>query len=111
MQKTGIVFNTYDENHKGLCAKGYVYCQVCELVIAEEYLSEKAGETASANKPFEINVRAVFAFMGIGCGFNAIQDWTTMINLPNCLSKFAYQGLKEKIIIGSKETFDELLTE
>ena len=110
-KQTGIVFNTYDEKHKGFCAKGYIYCRGCELVIAEEYLSEKAVETASANEPFEINVRAVFAFMGIGCGFNAIKDWTTMINLPNCLGKFAYQGLKEKIIIGSKETFNELSME
>ena len=105
-KQTGVVFNTHDEKHKGFCAKGYIYCQRCQLVIAEEYLSEKAGE--ASNESFEINVRAVFAFMGIGCGFNAIKDWSSVINLPNCPSKFAYQGIKEKISKGSKETFDEV---
>ena len=105
-KQTGVVFSTHNDKHKGFCAKGYVYCQKCQLVIAEEYLSERAGE--AANESFEINVRAVFAFMGIGCGFNAIKDWSSVINLPNCLSKFAYQGIKEKLIKGSKETFDEV---
>ena len=95
-KQQGIVFNIHDEKHKGFCAKGYVYCQNCEQIIANEFLSEKAGETESANESFEINVRTVFAFMGLGCGFNAIKDWTAMINLPNCITKFTYQGIKEK---------------
>ena len=44
--------------------------------------------------------------MGIGCGFNAIKDWSSVINIPNCLSKFAYQGIT--LIKGSTETFDEV---
>ena len=102
------MFNIHDEKHKGFLAKGYVYCQNCEQISANEFLSEKAGETESAIESFEIYVRTVFAFMGLGCGFNAIKDWVAMINLPNCISKFAYQGMKEKILIGSKETFNEI---
>ena len=41
----------------------------------------------SSKRPFEVNTRAVFAFMGIGCGLSAITDWSTMMIMPNCLNK------------------------
>ena len=107
-KQTGMVFKTHDEKHRGFAAKGYIYCKKCESVVGEEYLSEKAGESQTPNDPFEVNVRAVFAFMGIGCGFNAMKDWSTLMNLPNSPNKFTYRGVKEKIVTGSKETFNEV---
>ena len=106
----GIEFDTYEEKHMGFCAKGYVYCGSCETVINEGYLSERIGGSHSTNRPFEVNTRSVFAFMGIGCGYTAMRDWSTIMNFPNCPNKYAYQSTKEKLISASKETFDEVAT-
>ena len=77
----------------------------------EGYLSERIGGSHSTNRPFEVNTRSVFAFMGIGCGYTAMRDWSTIMNFPNCPSEYAYQTTKEKLITASKETFDEVATQ
>ena len=51
----------------------------------------------SSKRPFEVNTRAVFAFMGIGCGLSAITDWSTMMDMPNYLNKTVYQKHKPKL--------------
>eukprot|EP00795_Rhopilema_esculentum_P009798 gene9798-18360_t len=105
-----IVFKIHNNKYEGFCAKGYVYCEACENVVKEEHLSEKVSDSQSSNESYEVNARAVFAFMVIVCGFNAIKDWSTKMTLPNFPSKLAYQSVKEKIVTGSKEIFNEVST-
>ena len=83
---------------------------VCQSKISEEYLSERVDRSESTQKPFEDNVRSVFAFRGIGCGYNAIKDWASMMNLPNSPSKDAYATVKDKLFIGSGKAFEEVAT-
>ena len=46
--------------------------------------------------------------MGIGCGYSAIRDWSTVMNTPSYLSKLAFQSAKSNIISGSRESFEEI---
>ena len=74
----------------GFCLKGKVACTMCDEVIGEEYLSERVGNTTSPNVPFEVNMRAVIAFCGIGSGYSAMKEWSSMLNMLSCLSNQAY---------------------
>ncbi len=48
------------------------------------------------------------AFRGIGCGHSAMQEWCSMMNMPNCLSKLAFQNMQDKGLQGSQSTFQEV---
>ena len=108
--KTGVIFDTVKGKDMGFCSKAFTYCSLCQSKISEEYLSERVDRTESTQKPFEVNVRSVFAFRGIGCGYNAIKDWASMMNLPNNPSKDAYATAKDKLFIGSGKAFEEVAT-
>lgn len=76
-QHTGRDFSIY-------CS---LYCNSCEQVVIESYLSDRVGGTATQNAPFEVNVRAVLAFMDIGCGFSAMKEWSSDMNFPRVGNK------------------------
>ena len=88
--------------------KGKLFCSNCEQSFAESYLSERVGGSQSSKAPFEVNLRSTFAFMGIGCGYSATRDWSTVMNTSSYMSKLAFQGSKNNIIAGSRESLEEI---
>ena len=67
----------------GLAAKGLLNCDSCSDVIAESYLCDRFEDSESnSNDSFDINVRSILAFRGIGCGYESIQQWLALINMP-----------------------------
>lgn len=104
----GIKFSLIEGKEKGFAVKGGLFCSHCEETIAETFLSERVGGSKSSKAPFEVNVRSTFAFMGVGCGYSAVRDWSTVMNTPSHPSKLAFQNAKQKIISGSRESFEEI---
>ena len=88
--------------------KGKLFCGNCEQSFAESYLSERVGGSQSSKSPFEVNLRSTFAFMGIGCGYSAIRDWSAVMNTPSYMNKLEFQESKNKIIAGSRDCFEEI---
>ena len=62
----------------GFAVKGKLFCGNCEQSFAESYFSETVGGSQSNKAPFEVNLRSAFVFMGIGCGYSAIRDWSAV---------------------------------
>ena len=106
--RAGIKFDTVKGNDVGFCSKASIYCDTSKEVISENYLSERIGDNTSSKRPFEVNTRAVFAFMGIGYGLSAMKEWLTMMNMPNCLNKTSYHGIKSKLATRSQETCSDI---
>ena len=106
--KPGVKFDIEKSKGKGFASWGKLFCETCQEVVVETYLSEKIGESQSSKAPFEVNTRAAFAFMGIGRGYSAMSDWATIMNLPDCLTKNAFHKTKDKIYMGSKKTCEEM---
>ena len=88
--------------------KGKLFCGNCEQSFAESYFSETVGGSQSSKAPFEVNLRSAFVFMGIGCGYSAIRDLSAVMNTPIYMSKLTFQGSKNNIIAGSRESFEEI---
>ena len=107
-KQSGITFSLIDGKEMGFAVKGKLFCSNCEQSFAESYLSERVGGSQSSKAPFEVNLRSTFAFMGIGCGYSAIRDWSTVMNTSSYMSKLAFQGSKNNIIAGSRESFEEI---
>ena len=101
------------DQHKGMAFSVYcsLYCTSCEQTISESYLSDRVGGTATKNAPFEVNVRALLALMGIGCGFSAMKEWSSVMNFPRVGNKSSYQKTKAKIVEGSKETCGKIMSQ
>ena len=96
-----------ENNSQGFATKSQITCDNCHDFLIEQFLSSRLGNSRRA--PFEVNVRAVLAFRSIGCGFSAMKDWCSSMNLPNCMSKEAYSSNQSKVGAASKATFEELL--
>ena len=107
-KQSGITFSLMDGKEMGFAVKGKLVCNSCEQYFAESYLSERVGGSQSSKVPFEVNLRSTFALMGIGCGYSAIRDWSTVMNTPSYLSMLAFQSAKSNIIPGSRESFEEI---
>ena len=92
----------------GFAVKGKLFCGNCEQSFAESYFIETVGGSQSSKAPFEVNLRSAFVFMGIGCGYSAIRDLSAVMNTPIYMSKLTFQGSKNNIIAGSRESFEEI---
>ena len=103
-----LSFRIIEGENFGLAVKGAIHCCACEEKLAEQYMSDRVGESASSRGPFEVNLRAVVAFRGIGCGQSEMQSWCGTMNMPSCVSSPAYQAIKSKLNTASKEAFEEL---
>ena len=103
-----IKFNILDNNSYGFSTKFQISCDNCHDFLTEQFMSSRLGNSRRA--PFEVNVRSVLAFRSIGCGFSAMKDWCSSMNLPNCMSNEAYSSNQSKVGAASKATFEELLT-
>ena len=47
------------------------------------FLCQRVGSATSSRTPFDINLRAVLTFCGIGCDFSSMKDWCGTMNFPN----------------------------
>eukprot|EP00112_Aurelia_sp_Birch-Aquarium-sp1_P015507 Seg3441.4 transcript_id=Seg3441.4/GoldUCD/mRNA.D3Y31 product="hypothetical protein" protein_id=Seg3441.4/GoldUCD/D3Y31 len=59
----------------------------------------------------DINIRAILAFRGIGCGYSAMREWASTMNMPHYLSCDAYASAHNKIAKASSNTFKEIVAE
>ena len=107
-KQSGITFSLIGCKEMGFAVKGKLFCGNCEQSFAESYFSETVGGSQSSKALFEVNLRSAFAFMGIGCGYSDIRDWSTVMNTSIYMSKLAFQGSKNNIIAGSRESFEEI---
>ena len=100
-------FDIMESDSQGFSPKSEIYCSNCNTFHMEHFVSSRLGDSKKA--PFEVNTTAVLAFRSIGCGFSAIRDWCSTMNLPNCVSREAYSNNHNKIGAASKATFDKIL--
>ena len=101
---TNIIINKHKAN--GFAAWGEIFCSHCEAVICGESLCQCVGQSSSSKAPFEINLRATLAFRGIGCGFSAVKEWCSLMNMPHSLSQDTYTKCHDKLGVKAKETFE-----
>ena len=76
-----------DKEHCGFSCKIKVQCTDCGKEILSMFSCQRVGSATSSRRPFDINLRSVLAFRGIGCGFSSMKDWCGTMNFPN---SFAY---------------------
>ena len=100
-------FDIMEGNSQGFSPKFKMYCSNCNNFHMEHFLSSRLGDSKKA--PFEVNIRAVLALRSIGCGYSAIRDWCSTMNLPTCMSREAYSNNQYKIGAASKATFDKIV--
>lgn len=101
-----VVYNLDNERSNGFCVKGSLLCQCCGESLFHDYLCERVGRASSSRVPFELNLRAVLAFRGIGCGQAAMREWCSIMNMPSTLSKDAYNQSSKKLLEASVSTAD-----
>ena len=73
------------------------------------FLCDRVGGEQSTRQPFEVNTRAVVAFRGIGCGFTAVKDWCSLMNMPNSMSKCTYTARQTEIHAASVDTVAKVM--
>ena len=96
------------DGHCGLSSKLEVACSECEDVVVRQYSCQRVGDAHSSNVPFDVNIHAVFAFRGVGCGFSAIKKWCGLMNFPSCLAYNTYSSNLTKLESSSRQTFEEI---
>ena len=104
----GVVFQILKGKCLGFAVKATISCPNCNEIILEEYLSERLGGVRSTRAPFEVNTRTTMAFMRIGSGYAAMQDWGAMMNLASTPNKAAYHSIKDRIVEGNERCFAEV---
>ena len=93
----------------GFSTKGTLCCNSCKNFFEEDFLCDRVGgSTSSPNQCFDINVRAILAFRGIGCGYAPMKQWLGLMNMPYSPSQNVYQKNLKKIELASKKTFEEI---
>ena len=109
-KQPGLSFQVSSENKNGFSVKSSIVCQTCKVFAKEQYLCERVGGSSSPNSPWDINTRAILAFRGIGCGYTAMRDWASVMNMPYTISRDTYTKGHQKIEESSAKTF-ELISE
>ena len=109
-QSNGLRIDIDVEKSFGFSLKGQLFCNSCDAVIEEGFLCGRVDKEvpSKVQVPFEVNVRATVAFRGIGAGHSAMKEWCSLMNLPSCLSKLAHQNLQQKLVEGSKVSFEKV---
>ena len=72
-------------------------------------MCSRLGKYTSSRAPFEINVIAGLAFIGIECSFFALKDGRDTVNMPTCITHDAFAQSHSKMQEASKETVCTLL--
>ena len=96
------------ESKCGFAAKAKISCSHCEEICGTNFLSERVSNSQSQNAPFDINVRAILAFRGIGCGFSAMKERCGMINIPFVLTRNSYIEHNNRLEQGSMIAFKQM---
>ena len=104
----GLSFEVLLKNRNGFVAQGSIECKNCSGFSKESYLCERVGESKLPNVPFDINIRAVLAFRGIGCGYSAMKDWGGIMDMPFIPSQDTYAKAQNKIEEASIKTFNSI---
>jgi len=104
----GLSFEVLLKNRNGFVAQGSIECKNCSGFSKESYLCERVGESKLPNVPFDINIRAVLAFRGIGCGYSAMKDWGGIMDMPFIPSQDTYAKAQNKIEEASIKTFKSI---
>ena len=107
-KQPSISFEVMKDKTMGFAAKARSYCTACENNVSEDFLCKRVDDSASPNVPFEVNMQAVLAFRGIGCGFTAIREWCGIMNMPYHLSQNGYASIHERLNSASKSLFKDI---
>ena len=107
-KQPSISFEVMKDKTMGFAAKARSYCTACENNVSEDFLCKRVDDSASSNVPFEVNMQAVLAFRGIGCGFTAIREWCGIMNMPYHLSQNGYASIHERLNSASKSSFKDI---
>ncbi len=97
-----------EKEHCGFAVKITVVCTQCEHEILNMFSCQRIDGSSSSRQPFDVNLRAVLAFRGIGSGFSLMNDWCGIMNFPNCLAHKSYSSNQSKLREASMETFDRI---
>ena len=108
-KQPGLSFEIDKGKVSGFSAKAAIMCKICESPAKENYLCERVGGSKSPNEPFDINIRATLAFRGIGCGYSAMRDWASVMDMPYSISRDSHTRAHHKIEEASKATFNEMV--
>lgn len=92
-----VVFETSLECRQGFSLRANLSCHNFHTFEKQFYLCQRLGASKFSNVPFDINIRATLAFRGIGCGYSAMQNWASVMNLPCKLSRELYASSQKKI--------------
>ena len=91
--------NLLPEEHQGFANKLIILCEKCAWT-REFYSSPAISSKLSGlrgKKPFSINTRIVVAFREIGQGFESLEKFGTLMNMPGSLSKSSYKSINKKL--------------
>ena len=99
-----LMFDVLYSLSYGLSVKIRLQCSNCNEFCIEDFMCSRLGKSASSRAPFEINLRSVLAFRGIGCGFSALKDWCDTMNMPSCMTYDICAESHSKIQEASKQT-------
>ena len=104
----GLSLDFLPENSSGFSAKAKTFCSNCSGFEDKRFFCERGGGSTLATVPFDINIRSILAFRGIGSGFSNIKHWCGIMNMPHCLSQGGYTKTLEKIESCYLETFNDI---
>ena len=90
--------------HLGFSAKYKLDCSKCGQFISEGYLCQRIEESKSS-MPFELTIRAIPAFRGIGCGYSDIIECCGMMNMIYKVIHDTYSRHNAKVHEASKSCF------
>ena len=104
----GIVFEVNAKAKIGFAASATLKCENCKKISNEGYLCQRIGQSTSQNVPFDINMRAVLAFRGVGCGYSAMKEWGSIMDMPFIPSQDTYTRMHNKLEKAAKATFKSI---
>jgi len=96
-----------DKEHCGLSFKINIQCSDCGKEILSMLLCRRVGSVTSTMIPFDINLRAVLDFRGVGCGFSSMKDWCAAMNFPNSFPYGTFSSHQNKLELASKSVSDK----
>ena len=73
----------------------YEQCIWTDEFYSSSVISPKANDLRG-KRPFSINTRTVVAFREIGQGYEGLQKFGTLMNMPGSLSKSSYNDVNNE---------------
>ena len=97
-----------DKEHCGFSFKIKVQCSDCGKDILSMFLCRRVGSVTSSRTPFDINLRALLAFRGYGCGFSSMKDWCGTMNFPSSFAYGTFSSHQNNLELTSRSVFDKI---